>query len=150
MKNKKTLKLIALYAGIITTLALGVGGVVYSLNVPEQNIMLPSTVYNINQNGILQGFTDDFVRNSNLYKDYNTIQIPANVKGIADQAFYNENTEETKIPSFIKYLTFPENSELGVIGESAFQACSSLTSLNAQIYLQLVEKLFLNVQIWVQ
>ncbi len=136
--NKKLLNLITLCSGITATVAVGIGGVVYSLrqeknggDEPVDQKVLPESVYNIDENNVLLGFKDEFLNDpdSEIYKDNfqdcDTMQIPAHVTSIASQAF-----ERNKVPSFIKNLTFEEGSHCSSIAEDAFKDCSSLTSVD--------------------
>ncbi len=61
---------------------------------------------------------------------YNTMEIPARVTSIADQAFFDtEDKIDSTIPSFITKLIFSEESKCTSIGFEAFNSFSSLTSV---------------------
>ncbi len=94
---------------------------------------LPDEVYKFSEDGeTLLGFQDAFLNDSAspIYKDNfqncDTMQIPASVTSIADNAFFNN--ESSIFPSFIKNLTFAEGSHCSSIGNTAFQRFPALTS----------------------
>ena len=135
--NKKLLNLIALCSGITATVALGVGGVVYSLrqeknggDEPVDQKVLPESVYKFSEDGkTLLGFQDAFLNDptSPIYKDNfkncDTMEIPAIVTSVADNAFFDipqSGDPSSTIPSFITRLTFAEGSHCSSIGENAF------------------------------
>ena len=93
------------------------------------NTILPDTVYKYadTEKTILAGFTDEFINDSSGYSTYNTMQIMSNITSIGDNAFYSD--DKSLIPSFIKNLTFADNSNCTSIGGSAFQD-SALTSVD--------------------
>ncbi len=139
--NKKLLNLIALCSGITATVAVGIGGIVYSIqeknsgggDEPVDQKVLPEEVYEFSEDGkTLLGFQDAFLNDSAspIYKDNfrncDTMEIPAKVTSIGNEAFYNNSA--STIPSFIKNLTFAENSNCSSIDHSAFRSCSSLVS----------------------
>ncbi len=101
----------------------------------EDGTKLPKTVYDI-QDNVLMGFKDDFLNNpdSEIYKDNfqdcNTIEIPASVTSVANQAFYDLETDRTKIPSFVENLTFAKGSNCSSVGEYAFRYCKTLKSVS--------------------
>ncbi len=91
---------------------------------------LPYEVYDIDANNVLLGFREgiDLSRYGGIC---NTMQIPARVTSIADTAFFERDGEaHTTIPSFITNLTFAENSNCSLIGESAFYNAQALASAN--------------------
>lgn len=97
--------------------------------------ILPEEVYKFSDDGkTLLGFQDAFLNDSAspIYKDNfqncDTIQIPARVTSIADNAFY-ANTRST-IPSFITNLTFAKNSNCISLGERAFNIWQTLEQVN--------------------
>ncbi len=130
--NKKLLSLITLCSGMLATVALGVGGVVYSLrqgdgNKPiDQNNPLPNEVYRI-ENNVLMSFTDEFLADTAKYGQYDTMEIPASVTSINESAFCPNNTT---IPDFINKLTFAENSSCLKINRYAFTGAISLKSVS--------------------
>ncbi len=137
--NKKLLNLIALCSGITATVAVGIGGIVYSIqeknsgggDEPVDQKVLPEEVYEIEGvTNTLKGFTQAFLDNPSAYDMYNTMEIPARVTSIGKLAFYDYQDSSSTIPSFITRLTFAENSNCGSIGNNTFQNCSSLTSVN--------------------
>ncbi len=146
--NKKLLNLIALCSGITATVAVGIGGVIYSLrqeknggDEPVDQKVLPEEVYKINEStNELEGFnisaepeTDDWNNYWKQYEDYNTMLIPASVTKIKESAFTyfnNISTMASTIPIFISKLTFEKDSNLTEIGMTAFSFCSSLISVN--------------------
>ncbi len=88
---------------------------------------MPDNVYNI-ENNVLLGFKDGI--DLSQYKDTcDTMQIPANVTSIFNYAFYYNQTT-TKIPSFIKNLTFAKGSKCNSIGTYAFPNSFSLISVD--------------------
>ncbi len=90
---------------------------------------LPESVYNIgDDNGILYGFTEEFLDNPSAYSGCNCMLIPARVTTINTGAFLSVSTQ--KIPSFIKKLIFEEESKCTSIGINAFHDCSSLTTID--------------------
>lgn len=111
----------------------------------EKIIPLPEDVYEIDANGILQGFRSDFLNNpdSEIYKDKftdcNSIVIPANVTSIAYQAFFISVSHITTIPKFITKVSFAKESMLTSLNSQCFNKggftqidfsnCNSLTSL---------------------
>ncbi len=102
---------------------------VENADLPESWRVLPDSVYNIDENNVLQGFTSAFSANPSAYSKYTTMQIPASVKSIKDQAFFDtEFALRTTIPNFITRLTFAENSNCSLIGWQAFEDCPSLVS----------------------
>ena len=146
--NKKLLNLIALCSGITATVAVGIGGVIYSLrqeknggDEPVDQKVLPEEVYKINEStNELEGFnisaepeTDDWNNYWKQYEDYNTMLIPASVTKIKESAFTyfnNISTMASTIPIFISKLTFEKDSNLTEIGMTAFSFCSSLISVD--------------------
>ena len=145
--NKKLLNLIALCSGITATVAVGIGGIVYSIqeknsgggDEPVDQKVLPEEVYEFSEDGkTLLGFQDAFLNDSAspIYKDNfrncHTMEIPAKVTSINANAFctYNQSTYQyvTTIPDFINNLTFAEGSNCSSIDHSAFRSCSSLVS----------------------
>ncbi len=130
--NKKLLNLIALSSGIAATVAVGIGGIIYSIqenndgDKPVDQNILPNSVYII-KNNVLMGFTQAFLDNQNAYDMCDTMEIPAKVTEIANNAFYDNSI--STIPPFIKNLTFAEGSECSSIGNRAFTNCSSLISI---------------------
>lgn len=102
--NKKLLNLITLCSGTVATVAVGIGGIVYSLQ-ENNTIPLPEEVYKITDKydytAALEGFTEEFLNNPNAYKNCNTMLIPINIDYIDDDAF------DGKIPSFITKIIFP-------------------------------------------
>ena len=133
MKNKKLLNLIGICSGITTTVAVGMGGIVYSLQENsgdkpiDQNNILPIEVYRI-ENNVLMGFTDEFLADTSKYSQYNTMEIPASVTSINESAFCPNNN--TTIPDFINKLTFAENSSCLKINRRAFTRAISLKSVS--------------------
>ncbi len=144
--NKKILNLIALCSGITATVAVGIGGIVYSIQEKnggdkpiDQNI-LPESVYKFSDDGkTLLGFKDEFLNDpdSEIYKgnfqDCDTMQIPARVTSVADNAFVDTPQPLhiiSTIPSFVKNLTFAEGSQCSTIGNYAFKQCYTLTSVS--------------------
>ncbi len=102
---------------------------VENADLPESWRVLPDSVYNIDENNVLQGFTSAFSANPSAYSKYTTMQIPASVKSIKDQAFFDTGfARRTTIPNFITRLTFAENSNCSLIGWQAFEDCPSLVS----------------------
>ncbi len=127
--NKKLLNLIALCSGITATVAIGIGGIVYSIQENIHQIPLPYEVYEIDENNTLLGFQDAFLNDptSPIYKDNfkncDTMEIPAIVTSVADNAFFDipqSGDPSSTIPSFITRLTFAEGSHCSSIGENAF------------------------------
>ena len=96
---------------------------------PESWRVLPNEVYDITD-GVLKGFSTGFLENPSAYSKYTTMQIPANVTWIDDDAFYSTSTSTTTIPSFITRLTFAEGSQCTMIANGVFMDCSSLTSVD--------------------
>ncbi len=97
---------------------------------------LPESVYNIgDDNGVLYGFTEEFLANPSPYSGCNYMLIPANVTSIADKAFYANRS--STIPSFITNLTFVEGSVCSTIGVDAFYK-SSLTTIKFNNTLQTI------------
>ncbi len=88
---------------------------------------LPYEVYEIDESNVLLGFKAGI--DLDQYHDgiVNTMEIPSKVTSIDAAAFF-ENAKST-IPSFIKNLTFAENSKCSSIDYNAFNQCS-LTSVN--------------------
>lgn len=103
--NKKLLKLITLSSSITATLAVGMGGIVYSLQEANGTIPLPDEVYKITDKysytAALEGFTQEFLDNQDNYKNCNTMLIPINIDYIDEDAFNG------MIPSFITKIIFP-------------------------------------------
>ncbi len=152
--NKKLLNLIALCSGLTATVALGVGGVVYSLrqekdggDEPIDQKVLPESVYKFSEDGkTLLGFKDEFLNDpdSEIYKDNfqdcDTMQIPASVTSIADVAFHGPAI--SLVPDYIKKINFPVASKCSSIGEFSFAFCladsiklpNSLTSIGNQAF----------------
>ena len=137
--NKKLLNLIALCSGITATVAVGIGGVIYSLrqeknggDEPVDQKVLPEEVYEYTDDTKtkLVGFTNQFLANPDAYSEYDTIQIPASVTTINHWAFFNKSSRVTLIPPVIARLTFAEGSQCTMIGNTAFGYCSSLTSID--------------------
>ncbi len=134
--NKKLLNLIALCSGITATVAIGIGGIVYSIQENIHQIPLPYEVYEIDENNTLLGFKDEFLNDptspiyKNNFKDCNTMQIPASVTSVNAQAFYGGGSYGPTIPDYIKNLIFAENSNCSSITTMAFEMCSSLTSID--------------------
>ncbi len=95
---------------------------------------LPEEVYDIDENNTLLGFKDEFLNDptspiyKNNFKKCNAMQIPASVTSVNQEVFY-KNWIST-IPSFIKKLTFTEESLCTSIGEKGFEYCASLTSID--------------------
>ncbi len=125
--------MIVLCSGIIATLAVGVGGIIYSVleknggDEPVDPNVLPKSVYII-ENNVLMGFTKEFLANPTAYDMCDTMQIPANVTSINGFAFYDDTEYKTTIPSFITKLTFADGSNCSSIGNDTFRS-SSLTSV---------------------
>ena len=103
-----------------------------------KSIPLPEDVYNIEDN-VLKGFTSEFLANPSAYSDCNTMLIPASVASVNNYAFYSRIRGSSTIPSFIKNLTFPENSNCFSIGQRSFIACSSLASITFPSSLELID-----------
>ena len=127
--NKKLLNLIALCSGITATVAVGIGGIVYSIqeknsgggDEPVDKKVLPEEVYEIEGvTNTLKGFTQAFLNNPDVYSEYDTMQIPARVTSINESAFYNGS--ESTIPDFIENLTFAEGSKCSSIGIRSFES----------------------------
>ena len=127
MKNKilKSVVCIASGAGIATLIPFTTTSCGCSSS--EKIIPLPESVYDIDQNNVLKGFTSEFLANPTVYNRYNTMQIPASVKSIANKAFHS-GTDST-IPDFITKLTFAEGSVCSTIGWNTFAWGDSLTSI---------------------
>ena len=127
MKNKKLLKtVLCITSGIgfatsipFTTTACG-----SSKPIPVDKKILPYEVYDIDQAGVLNGFKSGI--NLDEYNDgiCDTMQIPASVTSIGDDAFAN------KIPSFIKNLTFADGSVCSSIGYNTFSLSTFITEVN--------------------
>lgn len=141
--NKKLLNLIALCSGITATVAVGIGGIVYSIqeknsgggDEPVDQKVLPEEVYEIEGvTNTLKGFTQAFLNNPDVYSEYDTMQIPARVTSIGNEAFYSY--QKQIIPSFIKNLTFAKESHCFSVGAMAFNDCQSLTSIKFPSSLQ--------------
>ncbi len=84
--NKKLIKTIASVAcglGITSTIPFISTSCGCSHKFVEVDV--PSEIYNIDENGILQGFKED--EDLREYSNCNTLKLPANVKGIYDYAF---------------------------------------------------------------
>ncbi len=135
MKNK-LLKTLACFGGIFTIgSTIAITSTSCGCSAEEKINPLPENVYDI-QDNILMGFKDDFLNNpdSEIYKDNfedcDSMEIPASVTSINANAFYSFlTTLDTTIPSFIKNLTFTDNSNCSSISNSAFAFCS-LTSVD--------------------
>ncbi|MDE6476732.1 MAG: leucine-rich repeat domain-containing protein [Mycoplasmoidaceae bacterium] len=54
--------------------------------------------------------------------------MPANIKSVTNNAFYNGSG--SIIPSFIENLTFAKGSNCSTIGNNAFNGALNLTSIN--------------------
>ncbi len=144
MKNKKLLKtVLCLTSGIGLATSIPFIATSCGSSSAKTNI-LPDEVYKYDPNDstILTGFTDEFLDNPNAYSQYNTMQIPASVTSIGDNAFNN------KIPSFIKNLTFADGSNCSSIENNTFSNCSSLTSVSFRVVYKQLEIVLLVVQDW--
>ncbi len=126
MKNKKLLKtVLCITSGIgfatsipFTTTACG-----SSKPIPVDKKILPYEVYDINETtGVLNGFKSG-IDLSQYDGICDTMQIPASVTSIGDNAFNN------KIPSFIKNLTFADGSNCSSINSVSFYDALQLTSV---------------------
>ncbi len=91
---------------------------------PESWLPLPDEVYNIDENNVLRGFTQEFLDNPSAYGERSVMQIPARVRCVADNAFFIPDSSQptSTIPSFITKLTFAKGSQCSTIGQSAFRA----------------------------
>lgn len=111
----------------------------------DWGLALPSDVYDIDGENFLNGFTKEFLDNRDTYSDYRIMEIPAKVKQIASTAFFA--TGITKIPGYIKKLTFKKESNLTEISGGAFRGenksplkwvdlsnCSSLVVLDQDCF----------------
>lgn len=87
---------------------------------------LSYSVYKI-ENNVLSGFTQEFLDDSSAYSGCNTMQIPANVTSIKVGAFY---TGDSTIPSFVKKMTFANDSNCSSIGINSFVENKTLTSID--------------------
>ncbi len=136
MKNKwlKTLTCFASVFAIGSTIA--ISSTSCGCSTVEKINPLPENVYDIDKTTHeLKGFKSDFLNNpdseiyQNNFKDCDSMEIPASVTNINANAFWNFETLNTTIPSFIKNLTFAKNSNCSSIGNSAF-AYSVLNSVD--------------------
>ncbi len=134
MKNKKLLKtVLCITSGIgfatsIPFIATSCGSSSVKLN------PLPDEVYDI-ENNVLKGFKSD-IDLSKYRRICDTMEIPASVIGIDHYAFFDG--EKTKIPSYVKNLTFADGSNCSSIGEFAFSDCFSITSTSLPNSLELI------------
>ncbi len=129
MKNKKLLK-------TVLCIASGIG---FATSIPfmttacgsssTKTSILPDEVYKYDPNDstILTGFTDEFLADTAKYGQYDTMEIPASVTSIAEQAFAPGFA--SIIPSFIKNLTFADGSKCASIKSGAFYSSHILTSI---------------------
>ncbi len=93
----------------------------------EGNKSLPNSGYDIDETtNVLKGFKEG-IDLSKYDGICNTIQIPARVTSIGNEAFLNNS--KTTIPSFITKLTFAARSNCNSIGYISFAYNSSLTSI---------------------
>ncbi len=93
----------------------------------DWGLALPSTIYDIDStNNVLYGFSEDFLQNISDYADFRIMKIPASVTMISSFAFYGNST--CKIPSYIKKLTFEEQSEITEIGSASFRGTTASPS----------------------
>ncbi len=92
----------------------------------DWGLVLPDTVYDIDydtdSSKRLYGFSAAFLSNPSRYSDYRIMEIPAEVEIINTTAFYNATAKKTKIPSYIKKLTFQKQSALISIQGGAFSS----------------------------
>ena len=88
---------------------------------PELWGKLPEDVYDIDENGVLKDFTQEFLNNKDAYKQYDIMEIPAKVTSVADRAFFTGGVTQ-KIPKCIKKITVQKQSRLTRIGVEAFRS----------------------------
>ncbi len=125
MKNKKLLKtVLCITSGIGFATSIPFLTTSCGSSSTKTNI-LPYEVYDIDQAGVLNGFKSGI--NLDEYNDgiCDTMQIPASVTSVANDAFY-----DGKIPSFIHSLTFENGSNCSSIGVYTFTGSTGLTSVD--------------------
>lgn len=128
---KKIFKILTSFAGMT---AITSSTIIFT-SCAKKDINLPEEVFNIDENGVLQGFQSDFFNpDSEIYKDNfkncNVLQIPTRVKSINSKAFYvNDEVTgwHTTIPEYVTKLTFGKKCNLSSLGSYAFSSCSSIT-----------------------
>ncbi len=135
MKNK-LLKTLTCFASIS---AIGSAATIISTSCNSQDQQddywpedaLPREVYDIDsKDHTLYGFTRNFERHYDDYKQFDTIWIPSDVKYISNYAFFDTDASASKIPTYLKKIAFAEGSNCSSIGQNAFYGCSSLTSVD--------------------
>ena len=135
--NKKLLKsILCIASGVAIATSIPFATTSCGSSSSEEEInALPEEVYEIEGvTNTLKGFTKAFLNNPDVYSEYDTMQIPARVTSIGNEAFYSY--QKQIIPSFIKNLTFAKESHCFSVGAMAFNDCQSLTSIKFPSSLQ--------------
>nr|QIQ09883.1 hypothetical protein PlMoll_0460 [uncultured Mycoplasmataceae bacterium] len=90
---------------------------------------LPIKVLNIDENGVLRGFSADFDKNDYENKGYDTIRPSNNITGVYQYSFdYEDNS--VNCPTYIKNVDFSGCSQLTFLGGSCFRKFNSLVNID--------------------
>ncbi|MDE6476985.1 MAG: leucine-rich repeat domain-containing protein [Mycoplasmoidaceae bacterium] len=90
---------------------------------------LPTKLLDIDESGVLIGFTSDFNKDDYENKGYDTIRVPKTITGVASEAF-DYRYDELAYPSYIKQIDFSGYDNLSYLGNSCFRWFASLANVD--------------------